>query len=236
LLEAGGERRRVGFDYRFFAGIRRAIQDARRGAFGKLIAVNFILGHGGGPGDDKTWKLDPVRAGGGCLIDPGVHLLDLCLLLAPQGLEVVGATAWSGFWRTGIEENVQLLMRSGEGTSIAVDVSIVRWRSTFSLVLHGSEGYGIVTGRNRSYGPQQYWTGTRWGWRSALNQAGSERLVLESDGLDVFTSEMQALLFPESSNGELWPQPSTAIEAFAVMELLNRVRESTGLRRSYSEP
>jgi predicted dehydrogenase len=234
LLEAGGERLWVGFDYRFYAGIRRAIQDARRGAFGKLIAINFILGHGGSPGDEKTWKLDPVRAGGGCLIDPGVHLLDLCILLAPHGLEVIGGTTSSGFWKTGIEEDVQLLLRSADGISIAVEVSIVRWRSTFSLTLHGSEGYGVVSGRNRSYGPQRYLTGPRWGWRSAPNQAASEALVLESDGLDVFTTEMKALLFPESAGEESWPPPCTAREAYAVMELLDRVRDRIGLPRSYA--
>jgi predicted dehydrogenase len=234
LLEAGAERLHVGFDYRFYAGIRRAIQDARRGAFGKLIAVNFILGHGGSPGDEKIWKLDPARAGGGCLIDPGVHLLDLCLLLAPHGLEVVGGTTWSGFWKTGIEEDVQLLMRSADGISITIEVSVVRWRSTFSLTVHGIEGYGIVTGRNRSYGPQRYVTGPRWGWRSAPNQAAAEKLVLESAGLDVFATEMKALLFPEAAAEESWPPPCTAREAYAVMELLDRVRAKIGLPRTYS--
>ena len=41
------------------------------------------------PGQEKTWKLNEERAGGGCLIDPGIHLLDLCMLLAPDGLEVL---------------------------------------------------------------------------------------------------------------------------------------------------
>ena len=53
LFEAGGERLRVGFNYRFFPGIRRAIQDARRGAFGQLIAIDFILGHGCSPGQRR---------------------------------------------------------------------------------------------------------------------------------------------------------------------------------------
>ncbi|HVN63452.1 MAG TPA: Gfo/Idh/MocA family oxidoreductase, partial [Candidatus Binataceae bacterium] len=159
LLEAGGDRLRIGFNYRFFPGIRRAIQDARRGAFGRLIAADFILGHGCSPGQEKTWKLDPVRAGGGCLIDPGVHLLDLCLLLDPSGVGVVGGTSWSGFWKTGIEEDVQLILTGANGLSISIQVSIVRWRSTFSMVLHGEDAYGEVVGRNRTYGPQVYRTG-----------------------------------------------------------------------------
>ncbi|HUO05705.1 MAG TPA: Gfo/Idh/MocA family oxidoreductase [Candidatus Binataceae bacterium] len=234
LLEAGGERLSIGFNYRYFAGIRRAIQDARRGAFGRLVAVNFILGHGCSPGQENTWKLDPIRAGGGCLIDPGVHILDLCLLLAPEKIEIAGGTSWSGFWKTGIEEDVQLLMRTADGVSFSVQISIVRWRSTFNLIVHGTEAYGEVTGRNRSYGAQAYRLGPRWGWQRAANQAASETVVVESDGLDVFAGEMRALLFPESAQGEAWPGPATAREAFAVMELLDRIREGLNLRRNYS--
>jgi predicted dehydrogenase len=235
LFLAGGDRLRVGFNYRFFAGVRRALQDARQGAFGQLIAADFVLGHGGSPGQETTWKLDAQRSGGGCLIDPGVHLLDLCLLLAPQNFHVAGGTSWSGFWNTGIEEDVRLLLRTADGLSVSIQVSIVRWRSTFSMTLHGTEGYGVVTGRNRSYGPQTYQRGPRWGWREARDQASSEKLILTSNGLDVFKDEMKALLFPDAFAGDLWPPPCTAGKALDAMELLDRIRQQLGLPRRYSE-
>ncbi len=93
LFQAGGDRLKVGFNYRFYPGIQKAIEDARSKRFGDLISVEFELGHGCFPGQEKTWKLNEDRAGGGCLIDPGIHLLDLCLLLAPDGLEVAGGTS-----------------------------------------------------------------------------------------------------------------------------------------------
>ena len=235
LFEAGGERLRIGFNYRFFSGVRHAILDARRGTFGQLIAANLVLGHGCSPGQEKTWKLDAERAGGGCLIDPGVHLLDLCLLLAGQKIEICGATSWDGFWKTGIEEDAQLLLRGSDGLSVSVQISIVRWRSTFNLSIHGVDGYGIVTGRGRSYGPQTYRTGPRWGWQSAKSQAESERLVVESDGLESFTAETRALLFPAASDEPPWPGPCTAVEALAAMELLDRIRERLALSRQFSE-
>jgi len=235
LFRAGGDRLRVGFNYRFFAGVRRALQDARQGAFGQLIAANFVLGHGGSPGQETTWKLDAQRAGGGCLIDPGVHLLDLCLLLAPQGFQVAGGTSWNGFWKTGIEEDVHLLLRTADGLAVSIQVSIVRWRSTFSMSLHGTEGYGVVAGRNRSYGPQTYLSGPRWGWRVAPDQASSEKLILTSNGLDVFQDETKALLFPEAFAGDLWPPPCTAGQALSAMELLDRIRQQLGLQTCFSE-
>jgi predicted dehydrogenase len=173
LLKAGGDRLKVGFNYRFYPGLRQAIQDARSGKFGELISVDFLLGHGCAPGQEKTWKLNEERAGGGCLIDPGIHLLDLCLLLAPDGLEVAGGSTWSGFWKTGIEEDVTLVLQAGN-FSISLHISIVMWRSVFRLTIHGTDAYGVVNGRNRSYGPQTYLTGPRWGWQSAPSLHGRD--------------------------------------------------------------
>jgi predicted dehydrogenase len=230
LLGAAGGRLHVGFNYRYFAGIRRLLQDARAGLFGPLIGATMVLGHGGSPGQEKTWKLDPVRAGGGCLIDPGVHLLDLCQLLVPGPLEVAGGSSWDGFWRTGIEEDVQVLLQGG-GVSVNAQISIVRWRSTFRFEVHGVEGYGVVTGRGRSYGPQVYRTGRRWGWQTAANQEASEIQVLEDAGADSFIGEMRDLLWPDIAATK-WPEPCSGEQALAVMELLERIRTKLGLASS----
>jgi predicted dehydrogenase len=209
----------VGFNYRFFPGIRRAICDALDGWFGSLISISMILGHGGSPGMGKGWKFDPVRAGGGCLIDPGIHLLDLCYLLAPEELLPVGGTSWSGFWNTGIEEEVHLLLKSRK-IAFNLQISVVRWRSTFHIEFHGVEGYGIVTGRGRSYGRQVYTRGRRWGWQNAPTQADSEEVVVDSDANDSFRDELAAIL--GASQGA--PPPCSAGSAFQVMELYERCR------------
>lgn len=232
LLLAGGDRLHIGFNYRFYRGIEKAIADVRAGRFGDMVSIEFELGHGCAPGQEKTWKLDPERAGGGCLIDPGVHLLDLCLQLAPQGLKPIGGASWDGFWKTGIEEEVSLLLDAGS-FCIKVRVSVVSWRSTFSMRIHGTDGYATVTGRNRSYGPQVYTVGRRWGWREAASQVDSEVVESSDDGLDVFERETQSLLFPKE--GISWPKIATAEEGFAVMKLLDDVRNSLHLRRTYAK-
>ena len=214
----------AGFNYRFFPGVREAICDARAGRFGPLINVSMVLGHGGAPGMERGWKLDPVRAGGGCLIDPGVHLLDLCRLLTTEPLEIAGATQWDGFWKTGIEEEVNLLLRAG-ALVFNLQVSIVRWRSVFRLEIHGRDGYGMVTGRGRSYGPQRYIRGARWGCQKGGTQADSEELVCESDAANAFRDELRALLAGDS--GPLGPCPAS--EAVEVMALLDRCRAALGL-------
>jgi predicted dehydrogenase len=231
LLDLGGERLRVGFNYRFYEGIAQAVRDVRNGRFGSIVSIQFELGHGCAPGQELTWKLSGEQAGGGCLIDPGVHLLDLCLQLAPNGLRVAGGTSWKGFWNTGIEEEVSLLLRTDE-FSISLRISVVAWRSTFLMRINGTEAYGLVTGRNRSYGNQQYIVGKRWGWREAPSQSASEKIELVDDGLTVFQRETEALLFGTTGPAN-WPRLATAEDGMAVMKLLDEVRSTLGLRREY---
>lgn len=185
----------VGFNYRFYPGIRRAIKDALDGRFGKIISVNMVLGHGNAPGMEKTWKLDPVKCGGGALIDPGIHLLDLILCISNGTVNVVQGASWNGFWDTGIEEEAHLIMKDSMGTIFNMQASLNRWRSNFRLEINGVDGYGVVEGRGRSYGPQSYRVGKRWGWTSGSNQADSEELLIESDvSNDSFLHETAALL------------------------------------------
>jgi predicted dehydrogenase len=211
----------IGFNYRFFRGVAEAITDARSGLFGPLVNATFVLGHGGAPGMELGWKFDPDRAGGGCLIDPGIHILDLCHQLVGGVVTPIGVSSWSGFWKTGIEEEIHLLLRS-EGVSINIQVSIVRWRSIFRMELHGCDSYGIVTGRGRSYGPQRYLRGKRWGWQDAQNQEESEENVSTTDCHSSFVDEMTALFYPETAGTLLLP--CSADEGLQVMRTYQACR------------
>ena len=213
----------VGFNYRFFAGIEAALMDCKEKKFGKLISVNLTLGHGNSPGMEKSWKLDPIRCGGGCLIDPGVHLLDLILKISSGPLFLDSAKSWSGFWNTGIEEESHILLHDVSGTIFNAQVSLNRWKSTFRLEINGVEGYGIVEGRGRSYGPQSYRTGVRWGWLSGKSQDESEITVIDKDnGEDSFFKETLAVLGESTSI----VVPCNHTEAEEVMELLEECRKA----------
>lgn len=67
----------IGFIYRFMPGIVKIKEIIDSGEIGDLISVRFSIGHGGKPADRDNWKFDPIQAGGGALLDPGIHILDL---------------------------------------------------------------------------------------------------------------------------------------------------------------
>lgn len=207
----------VGFNYRFFDGVNALLKDTISGKFGKLISINFILGHGSSPNITEGWKLDPVKAGGGCLIDPGIHFIDLARIMTATNLEILNGVFWNGFWKTGIEEECHLILK-GNACIVNMQISIVKWRSTFRIEVNGENGYGIVDGRNRSYGKQTYITGKRWGWQNAKSQKDSEILECESDGEDVFYKETKALLFPDNTD---FIKPCNLQEGLENMKLLS---------------
>lgn len=69
----------VDFSYRFTNGIKalKAVLDA--GELGEIYGVNLVFHNAYGP--DKPWYFDPELAGGGCVMDLGVHLVDLLVWL-----------------------------------------------------------------------------------------------------------------------------------------------------------
>lgn len=79
LTAARGANRLLGvdFSYRFLRGmqtIRQLIQD---GAIGHVYAIELVFHNAYGP--DQPWFYDPLQSGGGCVIDLGIHLVDLAL-------------------------------------------------------------------------------------------------------------------------------------------------------------
>ena len=67
----------VDFSYRFTEGMRAIRERLRAGELGDVFAVDLVFHNAYGP--DKPWFYDPALSGGGCVMDLGVHLVDLAL-------------------------------------------------------------------------------------------------------------------------------------------------------------
>ncbi|HEX2555660.1 MAG TPA: Gfo/Idh/MocA family oxidoreductase [Microvirga sp.] len=67
----------VDLSYRFTDGMRRIREVARSGELGRIYGIDLVFHNAYGP--DKPWFYDPALSGGGCVMDLGVHLVDLAL-------------------------------------------------------------------------------------------------------------------------------------------------------------
>lgn len=69
----------VDFSYRHTAAMQAIREQLRAGALGHIFAADLVFHNAYGPGNGWFW--DPKLSGGGCLIDLGIHLVDLALWL-----------------------------------------------------------------------------------------------------------------------------------------------------------
>jgi len=67
----------VDLSYRFTQGMERIRQLLASGELGTVYAVELVFHNAYGP--DKPWFYNPALSGGGCVMDLGVHLVDLAL-------------------------------------------------------------------------------------------------------------------------------------------------------------
>lgn len=142
-----------GFNHRFHAGIQEAHRIAASGRLGEILWIRGVYGKASGAED---WRGDKTLAGGGILLDQGIHLLDLCVLFLGDIVEVKSMVA-NTRGADGIEDNAFALLRDARGRIAQVHSSSTQWKHRFSFEIYLSKGYlsvnGILTS-TRSYGDE----------------------------------------------------------------------------------
>jgi predicted dehydrogenase len=73
----------VDLSYRHVQAFQRLRSLARQGELGELYAADLVFHNAYGP--DKPWFYDKHAAGGGCVMDLGIHLIDLARWLMGNG-------------------------------------------------------------------------------------------------------------------------------------------------------
>lgn len=115
----------VDLSYRYTAGMQEMRRQIRGGELGEVFAIDLVFHNAFGPG--KEWFYDRRLSGGGCLIDLGIHLVDLALwtLDFPRVVASTGRLYRDGRLMTtpaeGVEDFVaaRLDLDSGATASIA---------------------------------------------------------------------------------------------------------------------
>jgi predicted dehydrogenase len=158
MAEAAGRARRrlaFGLNHRHTDSMVRAHELLRRGVIGKPLWIRARYGHGARPGFEQEWRADPVRAGGGELLDQGVHLVDLARQFLGEvnwGRALTTTMAWA---IAPLEDNAFVLLRHESGGVTQFHVSLNQWKNLFSLELHGTAGALLLEGLGGSYGPER---------------------------------------------------------------------------------
>lgn len=170
---AGGALK-VGFNHRHHPAIWKAHEYCQNGEIGPLMFIRAVYGHGGRPGYDQEWRADADLAGGGELLDQGVHIIDLCRWFMGNFTEASGF-AQTYYWDLGyytaegpspakrirLEDNAFAILRTDSGQVAQFHTSWTQWKNRFTFEVLGQEGYVRVDGLGGSYGVETLTIGHR---------------------------------------------------------------------------
>ena len=128
----------VGFNHRFHPALQQAHALYRDGAIGRLLYIRARYGHGGRLGYEREWRADPEIAGGGELLDQGIHLIDLARWFAGDFMDVRGHAA-TFFWDMPVEDNGFLQLTTEGGQVAWLHASCTEWKNLFSFEVFGRD-------------------------------------------------------------------------------------------------
>jgi len=156
-----GVRLKTGFNHRHHPAIWKAHELFDAGEIGKLHFLRARYGHGGRPGYDKEWRGNADLAGGGELLDQGVHIVDLFRWFAgdfTEGFGYLGRYVWD---IAPLEDNGFALFKTASGIIAEMHTSWTNWKNIFSFEVFGDRGYLSIDGLGGSYGKETLTFGKR---------------------------------------------------------------------------
>jgi predicted dehydrogenase len=187
----------VDLSYRHLEGARRIRELIQGGSLGSIYAADLVFHNAYGP--DKQWFYDPSLSGGGCVMDLGIHLIDLALwMLDPERVIGVSSRLFAKgemlFDSTSVVEDyaiAELDLQSGAAVRLACSWNLPAGRdAVIQASFYGTRGGAALTnvgGSFYDFTAEQFHGTSRevlatppenWGGRAVVDWA--QRLALGS--------------------------------------------------------
>ena len=146
-----------GFNHRYHESVEDALRIVRSRELGEVVSLRGVYGKSQLlTFDQPGWRTRREIAGGGVLLDQGIHMVDLIRLFGGEFNEVHSCVS-NGHWGYDVEDNAYALMRSSDGVVATVTSSATQWRHQFSLDITLTKGSLILGGiltSSKSYGSE----------------------------------------------------------------------------------
>ncbi len=153
-----GLKLKYGFNHRYHDSVRDALKVMQSGDMGKVLNLRGVYGKSKfiSYDSDSNWRAHRETAGGGILLDQGIHMVDLMRLFGGE-FHDVHSYVTNDFWGHDVEDNAYALMRSDRGVVAMLHSTATQWRHSFRLEITLEKGglmlSGILSG-SKSYGAE----------------------------------------------------------------------------------
>jgi len=154
---------KYGFNHRYHDSVLEALRIVNSGALGEIINIRGVYGKSKLISFEGGWRAERRYAGGGILLDQGIHMVDLMRLFCGEFVEFKSFIS-NDYWKHDVEDNAYALMKDSKGRVAMLHSSATQWQHRFLLEITFTEGYlelqGILSG-SKSYGEEKLIIGRR---------------------------------------------------------------------------
>ena len=155
--KASGRKLMYGFNHRHHDSVMRMKEIVDSKQYGNILWMRGRYGKSVTPDYCDQWRAKKELAGGGILIDQGIHMLDLFLYLAGD-FDSVKAEVSNLYWKMDVEDNAFVILRNTNTNCVAsLHSTMTQWRHLFSLEVFLEKGYMVLNGlitSTMSYGKE----------------------------------------------------------------------------------
>jgi predicted dehydrogenase len=148
---------KYGFNHRYHDSVKMAMKIIQSGELGEIVNLRGVYGKSRIIPFSGGWRSNRKLAGGGILLDQGIHMLDLMRLFCGNFSEVKSFVS-NDFWNHDVEDNAFAIMKDNRGRVAMIHSSATQWQHKFSLEISLTKGYielhGILSG-SKSYGEEK---------------------------------------------------------------------------------
>lgn len=142
---APGKKLMYGFNHRHHGSMKKAKALVDSGVYGRILWMRGRYGKSVDESFYTTWRAKKALAGGGILMDQGIHLLDLFLMMGGN-FDEVHAYVSNLYWKVDVEDNVFAIFRNRNGLVASLHSTMTQWRHLFSLEIFLEHGYIVING------------------------------------------------------------------------------------------
>lgn len=146
-----------GFNHRYHESVQDALRLIRSGELGRIINMRGVYGKAKLiTFNQPVWRTKREVAGGGVLLDQGIHMVDLMRLFAGEFVDVHSFIS-NSHWGYDVEDNAYAIMRTANGVVGMMNSSATQWRHRFHLDInldYGSIILGGILSGSKSYGAE----------------------------------------------------------------------------------
>ncbi|QKJ31476.1 Gfo/Idh/MocA family oxidoreductase [Mucilaginibacter mali] len=152
-----GKKLMYGFNHRHHDSIMYMKEMIDSGTYGQVLWLRGRYGKSVTEDYFNQWRAKKDLAGGGILIDQGIHMLDLFLYLSGD-YDIVKAEVSNLYWHMDVEDNAFVILKDSKSGRVAsLHSTMSQWRHLFSLEIFLEKGYMVLNGlitSSMSYGEE----------------------------------------------------------------------------------